>query len=131
MSGGTTTTTNNNSTQANEIPQWMTDAGQQNYAFAQQVAEQPLQQYQGQMVADVSPQTQQSWDVAANFGERGRRPVQRRDDRLSRRAGAAACRSQRRRPDDAGRLRRPDDASRRRRPRRCRSPTPAPATQTR
>ena len=45
--------------------------GQQNYAFAQQVAEQPLQQYQGQMVPDVAPQTQQSWDVAANSGNVG------------------------------------------------------------
>jgi hypothetical protein len=70
MSGGTTTQASQ-STQVNQIPQWMTDAGQQNYAFAQQVAEQPLQQYQGQMVADVSPQTQQSWNVAANSGNVG------------------------------------------------------------
>jgi hypothetical protein len=70
MSGGTTTQSGT-STQVNQIPQWMSDAGQQNYAFAQQVAEQPLQQYQGQMVADVSPQTQQSWNVAANSGNVG------------------------------------------------------------
>ena len=50
----------------------MSDAGQQNYAFAQNVAEQPLQQYQGQMVADVSPQTQQAWNVAANSGNVGK-----------------------------------------------------------
>ena len=49
----------------------MSDAGQQNYAFAQKVANQPLQQYQGQMVADVAPQTQQSWNVAANSGNVG------------------------------------------------------------
>ena len=49
----------------------MTNAGEQNYALAQQVAEQPLQQYQGQMVADVSPQTQQAWNVAANSGNVG------------------------------------------------------------
>ena len=70
MSGGSTTndTTTN---QVNQIPQWMSDAGQQNYAYAQNVAQQPLQQYQGQMVADVSPQMQQSWDVAANSGNVG------------------------------------------------------------
>jgi hypothetical protein len=70
MSGGSTTsdTTTN---QINQIPAWMTQAGEQNYAFAQNVAMQPLQQYQGQMVADVSPQMQQSWDVAANSGNVG------------------------------------------------------------
>ena len=49
----------------------MSDAGQQNYAYAQNVAQQPLQQYQGQMVADVSPQMQQAWNVAANSGNVG------------------------------------------------------------
>ena len=71
MSGGSTTQQSGTSTSINQIPQWMSDAGQQNYAYAQQVAEQPLQQYQGQMVADVAPQTQQSWDVAANSGNVG------------------------------------------------------------
>ena len=70
MSGGTTQQSGT-STSVNQIPQWMSDAGEQNYGFAQQVAEQPLQQYQGQMVADVAPQTQQSWDVAANSGNVG------------------------------------------------------------
>ena len=70
MSGGTTQSSGT-STSVNQIPQWMSDAGQQNYAYAQQVAEQPLQQYQGQMVADTSPQTQQSWNVAANSGNVG------------------------------------------------------------
>ena len=70
MNGGTTQQSGT-STSVNQIPQWMTDAGEQNYAYAQQVAEQPLQQYQGQMVADVAPQTQQSWDVAANSGNVG------------------------------------------------------------
>ena len=69
--GGGTTQQSGTSTSVNQIPQWMSDAGQQNYAYAQTVAEQPLQQYQGQMVADVSPQTQQSWDVAANSGNVG------------------------------------------------------------
>ena len=70
MSGGTTQSSGT-STSVNQIPQWMSDAGQQNYAYAQQVAEQPLQQYQGQMVADTSPQTQQSYNVAANSGNVG------------------------------------------------------------
>ena len=71
MSGGSSTTSDTTSNQINQIPQWMSDAGQQNYAYAQNVAQQPLQQYQGQMVADVSPQTQQAWDVAANSGNVG------------------------------------------------------------
>jgi hypothetical protein len=71
MSGGSTTTNDTTSNQINQIPAWMTQAGQQNYAFAQNVAMQPLQQYQGQMVADVSPQMQQAWDVAANSGNVG------------------------------------------------------------
>ena len=70
MNGGTTQQSGT-STSVNQIPQWMSDAGQQNYAFAQNVANQPLQQYQGQMVADTSPQTQQSWNVAANSGNVG------------------------------------------------------------
>ena len=69
--GGGTTTQASQSNSVNQIPQWMSDAGQQNYAFAQTVANQPLQQYQGQMVADTSPQTQQSWNVAANSGNVG------------------------------------------------------------
>ena len=69
--GGGTTQQSGTSTQINQIPQWMSDAGQQNYAYAQTVAQQPLQQYQGQMVADTSPQTQQSWNVAANSGNVG------------------------------------------------------------
>ncbi len=71
MSTGGTTTQASQSTSVNQIPQWMSNAGQQNYAFAQQVAEQPLQQYQGQTVPDVAPQTQQLWDVAANSGNVG------------------------------------------------------------
>jgi hypothetical protein len=49
----------------------MQQAGQQNYAFAQDVANRPLQQYQGQMVADVAPQMQQGWNVAASSGNVG------------------------------------------------------------
>ena len=71
MSSGTSTQSTQSS-QVNQIPQWVSDAGQQNYAFAQQVANQPLTQYQGQMVADTSPQTQQSWDLAAQSGNVGK-----------------------------------------------------------
>jgi hypothetical protein len=70
MSGGTTTTTSSQQ-QMNQIPQWVNNAGQQNYAFAQNVASQPLQQYQGQMVAGVGPQTQQAWNTAASSGNVG------------------------------------------------------------
>ena len=67
--GGSTSTTNQSSQQStNQIPQWVNDASQQNYSFAQDVASRPLQQYQGQMVADISPQQQQAWNVAANSG---------------------------------------------------------------
>jgi hypothetical protein len=70
--GGTTTTEQQGSSQStNQIPQWVQNAGQQNYGLAQQVASQPLQQYQGQMVADAAPQTQQAWNLAANSGNVG------------------------------------------------------------
>ena len=71
MGGSTTTNTNSSSQSVNEIPQWVQQAGQANYGLAQQVASQPLQQYQGQMVADVSPQMQQAWNQAANSGNVG------------------------------------------------------------
>ena len=71
MGGSTTVDTNTQSQSINEIPQWVQNAGQANYGFAQQVATQPLQQYQGQMIADVSPQMQQAWDLAANSGNVG------------------------------------------------------------
>ena len=71
MGGSTTTEQQGSSSQVNQIPQWVQNAGQQNYGLAQQVASQPLQQYQGQMVADVAPQTQQAWNLAANSGNVG------------------------------------------------------------
>ena len=70
MSSGTSTQATQSSS-VNQIPQWVTQAGQQNYSFAQNVANQPLTQYQGQMVADVSPQTQQAWNLAAQSGNIG------------------------------------------------------------
>jgi Chaperone of endosialidase len=73
MSGSTDTTSNTNSSSEsiNQIPQWVQNAGQANYGLAQQVASQPLQQYQGQTVAGVAPQTQQSWNLGANSGQVG------------------------------------------------------------
>ena len=71
MGGSTTTEQQGSSSQVNQIPQWVQNAGQQNYGLAQNVASQPLQQYQGQMVADIAPQTQQAWNLAANSGNVG------------------------------------------------------------
>jgi hypothetical protein len=64
--GGSTSTQDTQSQQVQQMPAWVQQAGQQNYAFAQNVANQPLHQYQGQMVADISPQTQQAWNLAGN-----------------------------------------------------------------
>ena len=69
--GGSDTTQTTQSQSVQQLPPWINQAAQQNYGFAQNVAEQPLQQYQGQMVADVSPQTQQSWNTAATGGSAG------------------------------------------------------------
>jgi hypothetical protein len=67
--GGTTQTTQSQNT--TQLPPWVNDAAQQNYAFAQNVAQQPLQQYQGQMVADPGAQMQQAWNTAAGGGNAG------------------------------------------------------------
>ena len=56
MGGGTTTTSDTTSNQVDQIPAWMSDAGQQNYAYAQQVAQPASTAIPGQMVADVAPQ---------------------------------------------------------------------------
>ena len=69
--GGADTTQTTQSQSVQQLPPWINQAAQQNYGFAQNVAEQPLQQYQGQMVADVSPQMQQSWNTAATGGNAG------------------------------------------------------------
>jgi hypothetical protein len=67
--GGTTQTTQSQNT--TQLPPWINDAAQQNYAFAQNVANQPLQQYQGQMVADPGAQMQQAWNTAASGSNAG------------------------------------------------------------
>lgn len=69
--GGSDTTQNTSSQQTQQLPPWINTAAQQNYAQAQNIAAQPLQQYQGQLVADVSPQMQQSWNTAAQGGNAG------------------------------------------------------------
>ena len=69
--GGQTGTQQQQTQQTTQLPPWINDAAQQNYAFAQNVASRPLQQYQGQMVPDVSDQMQQSWNTAATAGNAG------------------------------------------------------------
>src|ERR1700741_4424357 len=53
------------------LPPWINQAAQQNYALAQNVANRPLTQYQGQQVANIGPQTQQAWNLAAQSGGAG------------------------------------------------------------
>ena len=69
------------------------------WSGAAKVASQPLQQYQGQMVADVAPQTQQAWNLAANSGNVGRT---RRTPR--RPATSTPCRRRRRMCEPQGQL---------------------------
>ena len=73
MSGGTDTSSQSQQSNVNQVqlPPWVNQGAQQNYALAQQVAQRPLVQYQGQMVADASPQTQQAWNLAATSGQAG------------------------------------------------------------
>jgi hypothetical protein len=71
MGGSTTTDTQQASQSVQQLPPWINQAAQQNYALAQNISQQPLQQYQGQMVADVAPQMQQSWNTAASGGNAG------------------------------------------------------------
>jgi hypothetical protein len=76
LSGTDTTSSQGTQYNINQIPQWVQQAGMQNYGLAQQIATTPLQQYQGQMVADVGPQTQQAWNLAANSGNVGQGALQ-------------------------------------------------------
>jgi hypothetical protein len=54
-----------------QLPPWVNQAAQQNYALAQNVASRPLTQYAGQQVADTGPQMQQGWNLAATSGAQG------------------------------------------------------------
>src|SRR6185369_3927963 len=67
--GGTTSTTNTSQQQKVELPAWVNDASQQNYQFAKDVAGRPLQQYEGQRVADPSAMTTQGYGlIQSNVG---------------------------------------------------------------
>jgi len=70
MGGGGQTQQSNQTSQV-QLPPWVNQAAQQNYGLAQNIANRPLQQYQGQMVADPSAQQQQAWNTAANAGSVG------------------------------------------------------------
>src|SRR4029077_9534812 len=54
-----------------QLPPWINQAAQQNYGLAQDIANRPLSQWQGQQVADVGPQMQQAWNLAAGSGAAG------------------------------------------------------------
>jgi hypothetical protein len=69
--GGQTGTQQQQTQQTTQLPPWINDAAQQNYAFSQNVAARPLQQYQGQLTPDTSQQLQQSWNTAATAGNAG------------------------------------------------------------
>ena len=72
---GSSGSTDQQSSQSNvsqtQLPPWVNQAAQQNYALAQNIANKPLTQYQGQQVADIGPQTQQAWNLAATSGAAG------------------------------------------------------------
>lgn len=68
MGGGSDQTSTTQSQSVTQLPPWVNQAAQQNYAFAQNAAMQPLQQFQGQTVANVGPQMQQGWNLAATSG---------------------------------------------------------------
>ena len=70
-SGSTDTSSQQQSVSQTQLPPWVNQAAQQNYALAQNIANRPLTQYQGQQVADIGPQTQQAWNLAATSGGAG------------------------------------------------------------
>lgn len=70
-SGSTDTQSNQSSISQVQLPPWVNQASQQNYALAQNIANRPLTQYSGQQVADIGPQTQQAWNLAASSGGAG------------------------------------------------------------
>lgn len=72
MGGGSTETqSSTQSVNQVQLPPWVNQAAQKNYALAEQVSQQPYQQFQGQQVADIGPQTQQAWNLAASAGNAG------------------------------------------------------------
>ena len=69
--GSSDTSSQQQSIQQVSLPPWINQAAQQNYALAQDIANRPLTQYQGQQVADIGPQMQQGWNLAATSGGAG------------------------------------------------------------
>lgn len=61
--GGTTSTTQAAQQNKVELPAWVDQASQENYGFAKEVANRPLQQYEGSRVADPSTMTTQGYGV--------------------------------------------------------------------
>ena len=70
-SGSTDTSSQQQNISQTQLPPWINQAAQQNYALAQNIANRPLTQYSGQQVADIGPQTQQAWNLAATSGGAG------------------------------------------------------------
>jgi len=70
-SGSTDTSSQQQNISQTSLPPWINQAAQQNYGLAQSIAERPLTQFQGQQVADIGPQTQQAWNLAATSGGAG------------------------------------------------------------
>jgi hypothetical protein len=70
-SGSTDTQQQQQQISQTQLPPWVNQAAQQNYALAQNIANRPLTQFSGQQVADIGPQTQQAWNLAATSGGAG------------------------------------------------------------
>jgi hypothetical protein len=70
-SGSTDTSSQQQNISQTSLPPWINQAAQQNYGLAQNIANRPLTQFSGQQVADIGPQTQQAWNLAATSGGAG------------------------------------------------------------
>lgn len=64
MGGGQTTSTQQQAKV--ELPAWVDQSSQENYQFAKDVAGRPLQQYEGQRVADPSAMTTQGYGLISS-----------------------------------------------------------------
>ena len=70
-SGSTDTSSQQQNISQTQLPPWINQAAQQNYGLAQSISQRPLTQFSGQQVADIGPQTQQAWNLAASSGGAG------------------------------------------------------------
>jgi hypothetical protein len=70
-SGSTDAQSSQQNISQTSLPPWINQAAEQNYALAQNIANRPLTQFQGQQVANIGPQTQQAWNLAATSGGAG------------------------------------------------------------